>query len=285
VSAALRPPREEDLQEVARRMSLHWPEPVDEGTVRQGWTAPGVDVERDARLDAAGYAMVEDLGAGRAWIDLRGSPSPALMDWAEAHAGEAGTRLFAGAWSSNEAVLRQLAQRGFAPVRHSLRMEIDLTEATADPAWPDGVEVRTFREGDERTFYDVHRETFEDSWEPMEETFEEWTHWLLRPPAFVPELWFLALAGGEPAGIAVCHPHAAVEGLGWVRLLGVRRPWRRRGLGRALLLHAFHELRRRGLSGAGLGVDASSDTGANRLYESAGMRVAGRFEIYEKEVG
>ena len=43
----------------------------------------------------------------------------------------------------------------------------------------------------------------------------------------------------EPAGFAICHPHAVDPELGWVRVLGVRRPWRGRGLGRALLLHAF----------------------------------------------
>jgi hypothetical protein len=35
---------------------------------------------------------------------------------------------------------------------------------------------------------------------------------------------------------------------------------------------------------AGLGVDAESPTGAHRLYESAGMHVSARFEIYEKVI-
>jgi ribosomal protein S18 acetylase RimI-like enzyme len=66
--------------------------------------------------------------------------------------------------------------------------------------------------------------------------------------------------------------------------LGVLRPWRRRGLGRALLLQAFAAFRERGLGRAGLGVDAESLTGAHRLYESAGMRVSTRFDILEKVV-
>jgi ribosomal protein S18 acetylase RimI-like enzyme len=53
-------------------------------------------------------------------------------------------------------------------------------------------------------------------------------------------------------------------------------------LGRALLLHAFAELRRRGFRRAGLGVDAESLTGAHKLYESAGMHVEARFDVYEK---
>ncbi len=66
------------------------------------------------------------------------------------------------------------------------------------------------------------------------------------------------------------------------RLFGVRRAWRRCGLGRALLLHAFGEFASRGLRTAGLDVDAESLTGANRLYEEAGMHVSARFDIYEK---
>jgi ribosomal protein S18 acetylase RimI-like enzyme len=80
------------------------------------------------------------------------------------------------------------------------------------------------------------------------------------------------------------HPHSVQPDLGWIRVLGVRRPWRGCGRGRALLLHAFREFRRRGFARAGLGVDAESPTGANRLYESVGMRVSARFEIYEKQV-
>ena len=65
-------------------------------------------------------------------------------------------------------------------------------------------------------------------------------------------------------------------------ILGVLKPWRNRGIGRALLLHAFAEFRRRGLAKGSLGVDAENISGAVRLYESAGMRVTHRFDIYEK---
>ena len=52
----------------------------------------------------------------------------------------------------------------------------------------------------------------------------------------------------------------------------------------ALLLHAFEEFRRRGKTSVGLGVDASSLTGATKLYEKAGMHVDERVDIYEKEL-
>ena len=81
------------------------------------------------------------------------------------------------------------------------------------------------------------------------------------------------------------HERPEEPGVGWIGILGVRRPWRRRGLGRALLLHAFHEFRARGFTEAGLGLDAASLTGATRLYESVGMHVSAQFDFYEKQLG
>jgi mycothiol synthase len=62
----------------------------------------------------------------------------------------------------------------------------------------------------------------------------------------------------------------------------VRRPWRGIGLGRALLVHSLRAFERRGLERAVLGVDSDNPSGAHRLYESVGMVVTARFEIYEK---
>lgn len=284
MSDSLRPPREEDAPAVARLMSKDWPEPIDGATVLRGWTFPGVEIDRDARLNPESYALVESLGDGRVWVDVCGRPSAALLDWAEHRAREVGTRTLSGGWSTQELLLRELERRDFRLVRKSHRMSIDLGNVTPDPIWPAEVEPRTFEAGDERAFYELHQETFRDSWEPIEETYEEWAHELLAPSALAPDLWVLATAGGEPVGFAICHPHAVDSKLGWVRILGVRRSFRGRGLGRALLLNAFSEFRRRGMTRAGLGVDAESLTGAHKLYETAGMHVSARFDIYEKVV-
>ncbi|MEZ4726737.1 MAG: hypothetical protein R3E79_06345 [Caldilineaceae bacterium] len=52
----------------------------------------------------------------------------------------------------------------------------------------------------------------------------------------------------------------------------------------ALLHHAFGEFYRRGVKKVGLGVDASSLTGATRLYEKAGMKPFRQYNTYEKEL-
>lgn len=268
-----------------------------EDSVRLWLTAPDLDPATDARIaptdtEIRGYA---DLGAHpepRYWADLRVPLSEsddvrtALFEWLEARASEraqgkddALLRFFS--WAQDEPEKRLLERSGYRLIRHSYRMRVDFDGEPPEPEWPAGVEVRTVVDEDLEAVYETHQETFEDSWEHTRDSYEEWQHWL-QSEGFDPGLWFLAEAGGEPAGVSLCRLYEAEPGLGWVSVLGVRRPWRRRGLGRALLLHSFHELRRRGCRAVGLGVDAESLTGANRLYENAGMRVVRRSDIYEK---
>jgi len=239
-------------------------------------------MERDARVvvaegEIAGFAAVqaEDV---HTWIELHGKGLAELIDWATPLARG---RVYAGGWQSNEEVRAALLRKGFTLVRHSYRMAIDLDEERPAPRWPDGIAVRSFGEGDGHAVYDAHMETFEDSWEHRRQPYEEWSHWLLERPGFDPELWLLATAEDDLAGIALCRVHDADRETGWVSILGVRRPWRRQGLGRALLLESFDRLAAEGCKRAILGVDASSITGANRLYENAGMSVISTFDIYE----
>lgn len=79
----------------------------------------------------------------------------------------------------------------------------------------------------------------------------------------------------------VCSQH---EQGGWVHDVAVRRPWRRRGLGLALLRRAFGAFHHRGTRRVELGVDAQSPTGAPRLYEGAGMRATHKYAAYRKEL-
>jgi mycothiol synthase len=111
------------------------------------------------------------------------------------------------------------------------------------------------------------------------EPFDEWWQ---RHSGDDQSLWFLVWANDKIAGLA--HGEAGRRGGGLVNWLGVRKQWRSQGLGRALLLHLFRELRRRGAARAGLGVDAENPTGATRLYESAGMHVEAEHVTFMKEL-
>jgi mycothiol synthase len=279
----MRPPRLEDAAAVAALTSAHSPEPFGPVWVEREWTEPGFELEQDARIDdGRAFAGVWSWGT-KAWLDLQGEPTPELLAWAEQRAREKGlARAHSGGWSRATAVNGLLEQSGYRLIRKSWRMFVDLADVVEEPSWPDGISVRTFRPGDELVFFDVYHEAFADHWEFEPVPYEEWAHWALQPPMHEPALWFLAEEAGEPAGIAICHRRPELPTRGRVGDLGVRRPWRRRGVGRALLLHAFHEFRRAGLTEADLGVDAENLTGATRLYESVGMNVADHRDIYEK---
>ncbi|MBL8103053.1 MAG: GNAT family N-acetyltransferase, partial [Anaerolineales bacterium] len=100
-------------------------------------------------------------------------------------------------------------------------------------------------------------------------------------PDFDPSLWVIAWDGNEIAGFSL---NRFRMGIGWVSTLGVRRPWRKKGLGLALLQQSFGEFYKRGMKTIGLGVDASNPTGATRLYQGAGMYIASEFITYDKEL-
>ena len=171
---------------------------------------------------------------------------------------------------------------GFASVRFNWRMEINLIEAPPAPIWPAGIELRSFdKEAHARLVWQADNEAFRDHWGSHDSTFEEWTHRKFDKSDFDPTLWMIAWDGNEIAGFS---QNRFRMGIGWVGTLGVRRPWRKKGLGLALLRKSFGEFYSRGMKTIGLGVDASNPTGATRLYQSAGMLVASEFITYEKEL-
>jgi mycothiol synthase len=135
-------------------------------------------------------------------------------------------------------------------------------------------------EQDERNLYEAVEDAFGDVWGRPRGTFERFSGFT-RQEGFDPYLWFLAESAGGITGACLCKTVAC---RGEVDVVAVRRPWRGRGLGLALLRHAFGEFYRRGVREVSLSVDAESTTGAPRLYRRAGMRVAGRYMLYQREL-
>jgi mycothiol synthase len=171
---------------------------------------------------------------------------------------------------------------GFQAIRHFWRMVRDLSEEPAPPTWPEGITVRPIVVGqDDFLVYSTNRDAFQDHWGHYPAPFETWRDARMSGMYFDPSLWFLAMDGEEAAGVLLCVQTPEVC---WVANLGVRRPWRRRGLGEALIRHAFGEFYRRGRKEVVLGVDAASPTGAVALYERAGMTVSQEHVVYEKEL-
>jgi mycothiol synthase len=260
--------------------------------LQEFWRAPEVVfpddmlvAEADGRL--VGYADANPHGE-TSWLDVRGTDPAAYQPLIEAIAERAGAHDTAHlrGWAPEEdsELHDAYAQAGFRPFRHSFRMEIDLAGELHEPVWPDGFTVRTFREGDEHAVYEAHQDSFADTWGFTRDPYEAWAHWNMGE-GFQPEHWFLVEEGDQVAAVALCQISETEPDLGWVRIIGVRPAYRRRGLAIALLEHVFAHFARLGLKTLGLGVDAENPTGAVRLYERAGMQVARRDIRFERVTG
>jgi ribosomal protein S18 acetylase RimI-like enzyme len=163
-------------------------------------------------------------------------------------------------------------------------MQIDLDPASPPAAapLPAGIVLRGVdSEADERLVFEAVDEAFRDHWGYVPKVFETWSARMKRH-GFHPDLWLLARDGDEVAGalVGTIPPEMG----GWINYVAVRRPWRRRGLGEAMLREVFRRYAARGSTPINLGVDATNPTGATRLYERAGMRVIREFVFYEKEL-
>jgi mycothiol synthase len=274
-------------EETALRGSSNWG--ADELRDWWGLVDPGGGwiVERDAQPVAFGVLFRrEDLF--NLWVSVHPDATgrgiaTALLERGEARARECGaTTLYGGAFAENEPGRRLLARLGYREARHYFHMEIDLGETPPPPEWPPGFTVSSFRPGDERAMYDTLNEAFVDEWNWRPAPFDEWVQMRLGAEDFDPDVWWLVRAEDEVA--AVLRGDAKKFGGGFIGALGVRAAYRRKGIGLALLRHAFLEFRRRGEPKVGLGVDAENPTGATRLYERAGMHVTGEEVAYVKEL-
>jgi len=169
-------------------------------------------------------------------------------------------------------------------------MAVTLNEELPLPTWPDGLVLRTvdLRKDLERP-YRALNEAFQDHYGHVDGDFEErlerQRHNLENDPDYSPELSFLAMDGDQIAGVCMCSPRSGLDtSVGYVNSLGVLPQWRKRGLGLALLHHAFSAFKQKGRVGAALHVDAQSLTGATRLYEKAGMHVDQLSHEYQLEL-
>ncbi len=272
--------------------------------LKHEWRSPGFNLERDAFivetsdgrivgfeefnnghahaiLQADGYVHPAYKGRGIGTSLLRAVEARAVEEMALA---EPEVRVALRSTIDNRDPSSHELHRneGYQPLRYHWRMEIVLDGPPPDPKFPQGIELRPFIKGEhDIPVWQAQNEAFRDHWGSHDQTLEEWKRSRFDDPEFNPSLWAIAWDGDQVAGFSLNRYRM---GIGWIRTLGVRRPWRKRGLGEALLYASFGEFYRRGMKTIGLGVDAQNPTGATRLYQKAGMYPASEFLTYEKEL-
>jgi ribosomal protein S18 acetylase RimI-like enzyme len=176
-----------------------------------------------------------------------------------------------------------LADRGYAHVRTFHRMVLAPDAPVAPPVVPVGVALRPIDPtADAPSVHALLREAFaEHGLLGVPEDHAIWRHLTLDEPRWVPGPSQVAVADGAIVGAVLGFPE---EEQGWIRHLGVSGAQRGRGLGAALLSAAFLAFRELGLPQVGLGVDSANRSGATRLYERVGMRVASEVELLERRL-
>ena len=282
--------------------------------IQQEWELLAFDLESATRVvhspegNMVGYIEVWDIKDPPVNTYIWGRVHPdwenkgigkAMMEWGENRAREAISRtpdharvvMRSFVFSTYPYGIRMLEDAGMRLIRHVYRMRIDIDTQPPPPQWPDGIQLRPFDlDRDAKAVYLADEDAFKDHWghvdEPFEAGFERWLHFASsNENVYDPDLWYIAMDEDEIAGLAICIPESSEDPkMGWVESIGVRRPWRRRGLALALLHHTFLAFYNQGQESVGLSVDASNLTGATRLYEKAGMHVVRRLDNYEKEL-
>ena len=263
----------------------HRPSTLDEHVVRAWWQTIAFETntwlfEEDGTLVAGAFVQVHgDLGNGgggvRPSAQGRGLGTRLVELMEKRLAEESAARFHSWTLAADERAAELFRSRRYSEVRRFWEMAVELEDEPAEPPVP----AELFREEEVRAFHSALEEAFEDHWEPHPESFEVWWARQQARTNFDPSLWFVIRDGDEIA--AVARNELRTSG-GYVGALGVRRPWRGRGYGKALLLHSFREFRRRGMRRATLGVDAANPTGATHLYESVGMHVEQEEIVWEK---
>jgi mycothiol synthase len=175
-----------------------------------------------------------------------------------------------------------LRAQGYDEIRRFWHMRIELDREPAPPVWPPGLTVTRFDPADAVAFHGAFEAAFADHWQHEPEPFDTWRKTAIERDDFSPELWAVVRDGDEIVAGTICRPERL--GVPWIARLFTRREWRRRGIGEALLQDAFGAFWRLGGRTVGLGVDAQSDTGAQRLYERVGMHVHWGAVVFEKEL-
>lgn len=187
---------------------------------------------------------------------------------------------------------RRAAERaGMREIRRFWLMTRDNLDELSRPQFPTGLVARPFRlgEDDEPSRLAVN-DAFSEHFGYTEETPEVWNHFI-HSPRFRPDLSVVVqdTNSGQIAGYSLNmvnpYEHARLGSRrGWVEILGVRRAYRRQGLGEATLIQGMLHMRDAGMDHAALGCDAENTTGATRLYFRVGFKMHRTTVLYFKRI-
>ena len=242
------------------------------------------DGHREYRLDGSVDPAWRRRGIGRAVLEenMRRARELAAIE-------QPASPIFGSwTWEGQEGDVALLESAGFQPARWFFDMVRPNLAGVPDVPMPDGLEIRPVLDRSMAgRVWNADIEAFADHWGGFDHSEEHLQRWLDHPSTDL-SLWIIAFDGDEIAGgilNAIDEDHNAAFGMrrGWLHSVFTRRPWRRRGLARALIARSLELLRERGQTSAALGVDAANPSGALGLYEGIGFAVDKRAIAWRRE--
>ena len=219
------------------------------------------------------------------WIENR------MRTIADSHARMEASFLQSFADSENVGLATMLEQNGYKPVRYAVEMVRPDFENIPDFPMPAGLEVRPVFPEHHRAIWEADTEAFRDHWGYAKPTEEDYKGWLENKTIFQPDLWQIAwdketnkVAGQVRTFINAAENEKYNRKRGYTEFISVRRPWRKRGLARALIVRSLRLQKARCMTESALGADSENISGATRVYEDCGFRVTKRSAIYRKAI-
>ncbi len=189
-------------------------------------------------------------------------------------------------FDSEKDFLSLLKNAGYSEARHEhLMVRPNLENIPAAPM-PEGLEVRPIGPEHLQAVWRADLEAFQDHWgyiPPTEKNYQDW----VNDPLTIPNLWQVGWDGDQVAGMVLNYINVNENQIyhrkrGYTEGISVRRPWRRRGLARALLVRSLHMLKELGMEEAALSVDSQNLNMAYQLYQDVGFQIVGGYSIYRK---
>jgi mycothiol synthase len=259
--------------------------------LREGEQRPGVrHLLQTLGGRPAGYAQLETAGdGGFATAELAVHPEVRRRGLggrlAEALLAEVPPAKAVDCWAhgGHPGAARLAERHGGELVRELRQMRRPAGGDVPEPVLPEGVELRTFRPGeDDAAWLRLNALAFAHHPEQGAWTEADLAD-RLAEPWFDPEGFFLAVRGGELVGFHWTKVHP--DGLGEVYVVGVAPGEQGSGLGRALTAAGLrHLIRERGVPAVLLYVDADNPA-AVRVYERLGFTVHEVDLMYRVQAG
>lgn len=182
---------------------------------------------------------------------------------------------------TNIAARNLVEDRGYEFSRLYERMKIELAAKPTQSSLPEGIILRSFQvNSDEETLFSIYDETFRDTWGYTKKDSSTWISQKMGE-GYDPSLWIIAWKDSKPVGFIMSRLQD--DGV-FIDLLGVKREYRKHGIGKALLLHIFGQAYQLNQKTILLYVDTDSLTNANRLYKDVGMFPHSQTAIYSKKM-